>query len=125
MKVLLFIALFIACASASLAGGYTKSDLSLYEVQRNPLHRQIFTFAKQEFIKQALEAKEITTSNWKLFALNSVYTQVVAGLNYKYNAELQNEKGESMFVTLVVHRGVGANPDYKFMSYTINEDATF
>ncbi len=126
MKVLLiFAAIAIACTSASLAGGFRKTEISQYEVTKSALHRQLFTFGKQEFIKKALETKEITTSDWKLSALNSVYTQVVAGLNYKYNAELKNSKGEIIYVTFVVHRSVGANPTFKFVSYKINEEPEY
>jgi len=122
MKTIIILALVLALSSATMVGGYKEVDAK--EVQTSPTLKSLLDFGTEQFIKKATEENKIADPQLTLTKVNKVYQQVVAGMNYKFDVEYTNSKGQSVFATFVVFYQPWTNTK-ELTSYSVNDKPSF
>ena len=92
MKALLivFAIALCCCNTQTIPGGYSK--VSATDIQNNANIQSLAQYGANNIVQQALAAGKLPNSNtnFKVTKINSVYQQVVNGINYKFNVTLTN-----------------------------------
>ena len=92
MKALLivFAIALCCCNTQTIPGGY--SQVSATDIQKNANIQSLAQYGAQNIVQQALAAGKLPNSNtnFKLTKINSVYQQVVNGINYRFDVTLTN-----------------------------------
>jgi len=102
MKALFFVlALTFVCSLAAVPGGSTQQDVDKL-MAFDPSIKELLNFATEQFVQQASQSNAITGTQFTVQKVNSVSTQVVAGMNIKYNVDLVNAEGQVYNVDLTV-----------------------
>jgi len=102
MKLLFFIIPLILqhLTTAQEAGGFTEMDLD--EARDDPTVIRVLHFGVDEIVKRETAAGRLPESTYKIPKVHSVYTQVVAGINYRLDVDISNTKGWLIRATFVV-----------------------
>jgi hypothetical protein len=85
----------------ALPGGYQDLDVSAADSDADV--KASLDFGTGQIIKEAYAAKDIPVSVYKVSKINSISSQVVAGLNHKFDVELSNDLGTTVKTTFVVY----------------------
>jgi len=124
MKALFFVlALTFVCSSlaVTLQGGYQKHENVEQFMALDPSVKELLDFGREQFVQQAAkQSNSITSSDFTIQKINSISTQVVAGMNYKFNVDLVNSQGQVYNVDLVVFSQVWTDTK-ELISFTINK----
>ncbi len=97
MKAIFFVlALTFVCALAGVPGGAVQQDAEKL-MAFNPSIKEYLDFGVEQFVQQSNDFTGLT-----LQKVNTVSTQVVAGINYKYNVDMVNAEGKVVNVDLTV-----------------------
>ena len=90
-------------------GGYTL--VSATDVQNSAIIQNLLALGAQNIIQNAVAAKKLPTSNanFTVSKINSVYQQVVNGMNYKFNITLTNSDGVTINANFVVYYQASTN----------------
>ena len=99
MKLLIFLAL-LALSQAAIVGGYKEIDAKELDTSQNL--KSLLDFGTQQFIQKASDENKLTDTKLTLTKVNHVYSQVVAGMNYKFDVEYTDSLGKSVFANFVV-----------------------
>jgi len=96
----LILAIFLAISQAAIVGGYKEVDAKEVETSQNL--KGLLEFGTEQFIQKATQENKLSDPKLTLTKVNHVYSQVVAGMNYKFDVEYTDSLGKSVFATLVV-----------------------
>ena len=90
LVLLIFAISLCCCYSISIVGGYTQ--ISSSKIQKSATINSLADFGGEYAIQQAIIAGKLAKSSSKFTVakINSVYQQVVNGINYKYDITLTN-----------------------------------
>jgi len=92
MNVFFLILGFIAsCRGLVILGGFQIVDPSI--VQSSVKIQSLAQFGLTQIVQEAIEANDITSDDFQISQVYSVYRQVVIGENYKFDCEFANPKG--------------------------------
>ena len=123
MKTLIVIlAVFLALSQAAIVGGYKEIDKKEVETSQNL--KSLLDFGTEQFIRKASEENKLSDPKLTLSKINHVYSQVVAGMNYKFDVEYNDSLGKSVFATLIVFYQPWTNTK-ELTSYEINDKPSF
>jgi len=127
MKTILSLfALVLLCSQAvsfahahqdNLPGGWRARDPQ--EFMKDSHNQEILEKAKQQFITQASQANEISSTQLTVQDVKRISTQVVSGLNIRFEVDLVDVNGKVYDVTLVVWSQPWVN-SVKLTEYSIN-----
>ena len=93
MKLLIFLAL-LALSQAAIVGGYKEIDAKELDTSQNL--KSLLDFGTQQFIQKASDENKLTDTKLTLTKVNHVYSQVVAGMNYKFHAYISDAKNRTL-----------------------------
>ena len=116
MKAILLIALAFVCAQA-FVGSFTPQDTNSF--LKNADMQALLDFGRNEVAIQATLANKINAPILAVLKINSVATQVVAGMNVKFNVDLIDVNGEVYNVDMVLFVQSWTNTK-SLVSYSIN-----
>ena len=104
LALLIFAISLCCCYSASAVGGYTQ--ISSSEIQKSVTIKSLAAFGADYAIQQAILAGKLSKSGSKFTVtkINSVYQQVVNGINYKYDITLMNlDKSTTVNTVFIIY----------------------
>ena len=114
--VLLVLVIAFACAQAQV-GSFVEQDVATFF--RTPEMKNLLEFGQQEVSNQAVKANALSAPLVHINKVNSVGTQVVAGLNVRFNVDAVDAQGKIQNVTFIVFSQPWSNTR-SLVSYTIN-----
>lgn len=91
---LLVLALSSSYAADDFVGGYTQ--LSAADIKNDPDIKPLADYGAQQVVLQARADQKLAKNNkdtFKVSTINSVATQVVSGMNYKFDVKIVNSDG--------------------------------
>jgi len=116
---LAFLALFcfFNFSSQQLAGGFT--PMTVDEVEENPNAEEALQFGANYVIAKLISKSVIPSGDaYSVSKIISAAQQVVAGVNYQFEAGISNEEGSMNFSAVyVVFRDLKGNQEVNFWGY--------
>ncbi len=123
--IFILFALALLCSQAlasidkdNLTGAWKVIDTQKF--MEDSENQRVFESAKQQFIAQASQANEISSTQLTVQEIKEISTQVVAGWNIRFEMNLVDDNGKVYDVTLVVFYQPWTNTD-KLTEYKINK----
>ena len=96
---LIFIALaLLQVVSSQVVGGWQPIDWTGDDQELNDL----LDWGVQEAVWEAVEAGELESGEWAVSEVNSASQQIVAGINYEWDVDIDNGQGQTQNLDLVV-----------------------
>jgi len=132
MKALLIVfAIALCCCNSQTLGGYTQ--VSATDIQNSATIQSLANYGAQNIVQQALTAGKLPNSNanFKLTSINSVYQQVVNGINYRFNVTLTNsDNGVIIIAQFTINYVASSNTrqiissNYQIPTYSLPSSTT-
>jgi len=116
-SILAFAAILLVCAQAAdVMGGYKQMDPQ--EALESTIFKNGLNFGLKEFVSQAVADNQLLSDEQIIIKVNSIYAQVVNGLNIVYDVDIEDSQGEVHNVNFSVYSLPRANVQ-RLTSYVV------